>query len=203
MKKEDLIAKGLSEEQAKAVLELYDTEIKDYVPKADYYNAVKEKENAAEQLEAANNTIADLKKENKDNETLQNKIKDHETTINELKAEAENIRKTYAIKEMLSKEGVTDPDYVIYKQGGIDKFTFDKEGKPVGVSDVVKSYKEDASMAHLFQQTQQNYNPAGGDGKRTVNPFMKETFNLTEQGKILKENPAQAREMASAAGITI
>ena len=35
------------------------------------------------------------------------------------------------------------------------------------------------------------------------NPFAKETFNLTEQGKLLKENPAQAKEMAAAAGITI
>lgn len=36
MKKEVLITKGLTEEQANYVLELYNTEIKDYVPKADY-----------------------------------------------------------------------------------------------------------------------------------------------------------------------
>ena len=31
------------------------------------------------------------------------------------------------MKEQLSKAGVLDPDYIIYKQGGIDKFTFDKD----------------------------------------------------------------------------
>jgi len=35
------------------------------------------------------------------------------------------------------------------------------------------------------------------------NPFAKETFNLTKQGELFKENPAQARELAAQAGITI
>ena len=42
------------------------------------------------------------------------------------KTNALNTAKTYALKEQLSKAGVTDADYLIYKQGGIDKFTFDK-----------------------------------------------------------------------------
>lgn len=37
----------------------------------------------------------------------------------------------------------------------------------------------------------------------TTNPFAKETIYLTEQGRILKENPAQAKELAAAAGVTI
>ena len=35
------------------------------------------------------------------------------------------------------------------------------------------------------------------------NPFAKETFNLTEQGKLYRENPEQARALAAAAGVTI
>lgn len=197
-----IIDKYNSENKDKAI-KLADLSSGEYVSKAKFDALEGEKKNAGEQLETANSTIETLKKNNKDNEELQNKISGYETTISSLKTEAANLKKTYALKEQLSKEGVTDPDYIIYKQGGIDKFTFNDEGKPVGVSDIVKLYKKDTSMSHLFQQTHQNYNPAGGDGKETVNPFAKETFNLTKQGKLFKENPEHAKELAMAAGIEI
>lgn len=158
-----------------------------------------------EQLKTANNTIKDLKKDNAENETLQNTIKQHEQTIQKLQDDAANTAKTYTLKEQLSKSGVLDPDYLIYKQGGLDKFNFDKEGKPIGIDDVLKPLKEDKTLAHLFQSGKNGteYNPAGGGNYTGKNPFAKESFNLTEQGKLLKENPAQAKELASAAGITI
>jgi hypothetical protein len=154
-----------------------------------------------EELKTANATITTLKKENGDNEELQNKIKDYETEIGNLKTAAINATKQYALKEQLTKSGVLDPDYLIYKAGGIDKFTFDKDNNPIGVDESIKAYREDKTMAHLFKQ-KAGYEPSKG-GSPTKNPFAKETFNLTEQGKLLKENPAQAKEMAAAAGITI
>jgi hypothetical protein len=36
-----------------------------------------------------------------------------------------------------------------------------------------------------------------------ANPFMKDTYNLTEQGKILVDNPAEGRALAKAAGIDL
>lgn len=183
-----------------AVMKSVSTEFpKHAVPKKDYNDKVTE-------LKTANETIADLKKDNEDNAELQKKISGYETEIGNLKKNAEDTAKTYALKESLSKAGVLDPDYLIYKAGGLDKFTFDKENNPVGVDSVVKSYKEDESMAHLFKQESKKppYNPAGGEkGGGKTNPFAKETFNLTEQGKLLKENPEQARALASAAGVTI
>ena len=88
-----------------------------------------------------------------------------------------------------------------YLAGGIDKFTFDKDNNPIGVDESIKAYREDKTMAHLFKQ-KAGYEPSKG-GSPTKNPFAKETFNLTEQGKMLKENPAQAKELAAAAGVTI
>lgn len=167
----------------------------------------KEEFNAkARELKSANDTITSLKKENKNNEELQKKVGDYEAEIKTLKAETINTAKTYALKENLSKAGVLDPDYLIYKVGGLEKFTFDKENNPIGVDDVVKSYKEDESMAHLFKQENKKppYKPAGGgNGGGATNPFAKETYNLTEQGRLLKENPEQARVLASAAGVSI
>lgn len=169
------------------------------VPKEDFNAKVKE-------LNAANGTINELKKSNGDNEELQKQIGDYKTEIANLKKVAEDTNKTYALKDSLTKQGVLDPDYLIYKAGGLDKFTFDKDGKPVGVEEAVKPYKEDKTMAHLFKQEQPKppYHPQGGTGGAgTANPFAKETFNLTKQGELLKSNPEQAKALAAAAGVTL
>ena len=113
------------------------------VPKQDFNNKVAE-------LKTANDTIADLKKAGADNGELQKKITDYESEIKNLKTAADNTRKEYALKDKLKAAGVTDVDYVIYKQGGLDKFTFDKDGVPVGVDDLLKPFKE--SFPHLFKR---------------------------------------------------
>lgn len=176
-----------------------------YVDKGKYDTAVAEKENLAGQIKTLNATIGDLKKNNADNETLQTTIDNLNEELKRQQNASAEIVKTFALKEQLSKQGVLDPDYLIYKAGGIEKFTFDKEGKPVGVEDAVKPYKEDAAMAHLFKTESKKppYNPQNGGAGSTANPFAKETFNLTEQGRLLKENPAQAKELAAAAGVTL
>lgn len=166
------------------------------VPKQDYNDKVKE-------LSTASETIEDLKKNNADNAKLQQKVKDYEVETARLKTEADNTRKEYALKDKLKEAGVTDADYIIYKQGGLDKFTFDKDGKVIGLDDVLKPMRE--SSPHLFKNAggAGGYDPAGG-GKPTVNnPFAKETYNLTEQGRLFKQNPEQARQMAAAAGVKL
>jgi len=89
-------------------------------------------------------------------------------------------------------------DYIIVK------FNFDKDGNPIGIDDVLKPLRE--SLPHLFKTENKpnGYNPAGGSGSGgIVNPWKKESFNMTEQGKILKNDPVQAKQLASAAGITL
>lgn len=176
-----------------------------YVDKGKYDAAVAEKENLEGQIKTLNTTIGDLKKNNADNETLQTTIANLQGELKKQQTASEEIAKTYALKEQLSKQGVLDPDYLIYKTGGLEKFNFDKEGKPIGVEEAIKPYKEDAAMAHLFKQEQQKppYNPKNGGAGGVTNPFAKDTFNLTEQGRMLKENPAQAKELAAVAGVTL
>lgn len=162
------------------------------------------------ELTAANNTIKGLRDDIKkfdgvDVEKLKKDAADWETKYNtDIKTERENaekLKKEFSLKETLRESGVTDPDYLIYKHGGIEKFNFDKDGNLIGLEDTVKPYKE--SIPHIFKESKTNYNPAGGGDYKGANPFAKESFNLTEQGKLLKENPAQAKELASAAGVTI
>lgn len=176
-----------------SVMELVNAEFpKHAVPKKEFNDKVGE-------LKAANDTITDLKKANGDNEELQNKITTYETEIKKLKAATENTRREYALKEKLTSAGVVDADYLIYKQGGIEKFAFDKDGNPIGVDDIVKPLKE--SMPHLFKVDKPaGYNPARGVDPDVGNPWAKETFNLTKQGELFKTDPARARELAAAAG---
>lgn len=166
------------------------------VPKQDYNDKVKE-------LSTASETIEDLKKNNADNAKLQQKVKDYEAETARLKTEADNTRKEYALKDKLKEAGVTDADYIIYKQGGLDKFTFDKDGKVIGLDDVLKPMRE--SSPHLFKNAggAGGYDPAGGGKPPVNNPFAKETYNLTEQGRLFKQNPEQARQMAAAAGVKL
>lgn len=165
------------------------------VPKTEFNAKTKE-------LKAANETIAELKKENGENEALQKKVEEYKEKISAMEQSAADTAKTYALKEQLQKQGVLDPDYLIYKQGGIGKFTFDKENRPVGVEEVLKPYKEDKAMAHLFKQ-EQSYEPQGGEAGGNINPFAKETFNLTKQGELFKSNPEQAKALAASAGVKI
>lgn len=195
MKKEELVAKGLSEEHAQIAVDAWNEAVKGFVPKERF-------DEVGGKLKEANATIDTLKKGNVDNEELQKQVKEYKEKAAALEAEAANTRKEYALKEKLAAAGVLDADYVIYKQGGLDKFTFDKDGKPIGVEDVVKPLKE--SSPHLFKaEPGADYKPNGGGTPPAKNPFAKDSFNLTEQGRLLKENPAQAQALAAAAGVTI
>ena len=195
MKKEELVVKGLSEEQAQIAVDAWNEAVKGFVPK-ERFDEVNGK------LKEANTTIETLKKDNSDNEELQKQVKEYKEKVTALEMASANTVKEYALKDKLKEAGVIDADYIIYKQGGLDKFTFDKDGKPIGIDDIVKPLKE--SAPHLFKAVPgPDYKPAGGGTPLAKNPFAKDSFNLTEQGKLLKENPAQAQVLAAAAGVTI
>lgn len=173
-----------------------------YVSKAKYDELAAEKESLDEKVKTMTGTITKLKKDSEGNEDLQK-------TITTLQADLKNLQKTHedklkemSLKEQLVKAGVLDPEYMIYKAGGLEKFVFDKEGKPVGVEDILKPYKEDKAMSHLFRK-ENNYDPKRGSGAPQVNPFAKDTRNLTEQGKLIRENPVLARQLAEEAGIQL
>lgn len=132
-------------------------------PYADY-------EDIKSQLATANTTISDLKEKNKDNETLQATITQHETTIADLQKKADDTRKEFELKDALKAANVLDPDYLIYKHGGLDKFNFDKDGKVVGLDDTLKPYKE-SNSSWFKQEEKPGFGPfGGGAGAGNNNP---------------------------------
>ncbi|AJA42523.1 minor structural protein (endogenous virus) [Clostridium phage phiCT453A] len=155
-----------------------------YIIKTDY-------DSISEQLNTANNTIKELKKNNKDNETLQNTIKEHEKTITDLKTENIRTKKESAIKLALIDAGCIDTDYFIHVNGGVDSFETDELGNIKDLDNIVKSTKE--SKPYMFPEEQKQpqfsgVNPVDSAANKTT---AKDTSKMsyTELCKYLEENP--------------
>lgn len=170
-----------------------------YVSKSKYDALEAAKAGVDGQLKTAAESLK--KFEGIDADKLNGEIIQLQTELTKQKAAAATVQKEYALKDKLREAGVLDADYIIYKQGGVEKFTFDKDGKPVGVDDALRPFRE--SSPHLFKaEPGVDYKPACGQ-TMVKNPWAKENFNLTEQGRIYRENPEQAQTLAAAAGVTI
>lgn len=155
------------------------------------------------QLKTANDTIVDLKKANKDNEDLQAKVKDYEITIQNMKVDSEKQIKELVLKDKLRDAGVKDADYLIFKHGGVEKFNYDSTGNLIALEETLKPYRESMPYNFATGKIETKYDPAGGESTKAVNPFAKETFNLTKQGELIKQDPVQARKLAEAAGVKV
>ena len=135
MKKEELIAKGLTEEQAKAVMDIYTEEMKGFIPKS--------------RFDEVNTAKADLEKqvadqdEAKDSEALQNKITELEDANKATKKSYEDkirdMKLTSAIKDQL-----TDCKYPELVADKIDrtKLILAEDGTVSGLTDQLKTVKE-------------------------------------------------------------
>lgn len=200
MKKEDLIAMGLTEDQAKKVMESIDG---NFVTKARFNEINEENKTLKQSVADRDKQLEDLKKSAVDNEKLQKQIKDlQDTNKAEAKKHADEMRElrlTNAIK--LAVAGKVHDEDMAAALFDRSKLVLTEDGKVAGLDEQLKNIKE--SKGFLFKGDKSGYNPAAGSGSGATNPFAKDTFNLTEQGKLLRENPAQARELAAAAGVTI
>jgi hypothetical protein len=76
-----------------------------------------------------------------------------------------------------------------------------KTDEPFRISQLLEEMKQTEEYAHLFAGSKIG---AGSEttivgGRRILNPWKKETMNLTEQGRIFKENPELARRLKAEA----
>lgn len=69
------------------------------------------------------------------------------------------------------------------------------------VQDAMKILSVKNDTRHLFSDSKAVSNTGrGGKDHNTTNPWKKETFNLTEQGRIFKANPSLAERLKTEAG---
>lgn len=199
MNKEDLIAMGLTEEQAGKVMEALNG---NYVTKTRFNEVNQENGKLKKTLSERDSQMEELKKTSGNNEELQKKIEElqagNKAEAEKHEKEIKDLRLTSAIKLALSGK-VHDEDMAaaLFDR---EKLVLTADGKVSGLEEQIKAIRE--NKAFLFKDAG-SYNPAGGSGVPKNNPFAKETWNMTEQGKLFRENPVQARELAAAAGVKL
>lgn len=78
------------------------------------------------------------------------------------------------------------------------------EYKKVSIADYISSVNEDENNSYHFLPRggsgSGTATTTAGGGKVTVNPWSRASFNLTQQGKILRENPELAARLKAEAG---
>lgn len=147
---------------------------KHIVPKEQYNTKVKE-------LDTANDTIKDLKKNNGDNEELQKTIKTHEATIKQLQkdheTEMKGIRIDSAITKLLADNKAKHPDLLAGKFDR-EKLIVGDDGKVTGLDDQLKGLKE--TYKDMFTQTVAGREPANPDSKPTGNTAFESLVNSAD-----------------------
>lgn len=119
--------------------------------------------------------------------------------------------KTLAISEFAKPDhGVFNPEQ-LYRLVG-DRVRLNEEGKPfvgdeykeLSLSDFLTELRTDPDFQNQFKAsgvTGSGSTPnSSGPSTSAVNPWKTESFNLTLQGKLMRENPALAKSLMTAAG---
>ena len=173
-----------------------------YVEKTKFDEAAAAKSNLETQIKERDKQLETLKKKSGDKEKLEATIKqiqeDNKSAKTKYETDLKNLRIDSAVKLKLSGTA-QDVDIVT---GLIDKtkLIVSDDGTVAGLDEQINPLKQ--SKPFLFKNDKQSYEPKVG-GNPINNPFSKEHFNLTEQGKLFRENPQQARALAQAAGVNI
>lgn len=182
-----------------------------WIPK-DKFNEVNE---AKKQLEAdlkeRDKQLADLKKSVGDNEELKKQIEqlqaDNKKAAEDFQAKIKDMAVTTAIKLAVAGQ-VHDPDLIATLLDK-SKIEIDDNGTiKAGLEDQLKALREAKSFLFVEQKSAEQpqfkgATPADGRDPGTggiKNPWSKEHFNLTEQARILKENPELAKQLQSITG---
>lgn len=168
MKKEDLIALGLTEEQAKKVLDA----VKEYVPKTQLAEVERERDGLKATVAERDTQLETLKKSSGDNEALQKQIADLQKANEDQQkahdAEIAQLRLDNAVEAAILAAGAKNVKAVRALMDA-DKLRLEKDGTVTGLSDQIKAIqKSDAYMFAEKQQQQQfkGFQPgASGDVK--------------------------------------
>ena len=201
--KEILKKAGIEEGKLDSVIGDINKELPKYFIPKDKYNEVAEakkkletdiaeRDKQLEQLKAAAGSNEELKKQI---ETLQ---AENKKAAEEWQAKMAQMQLDFAIEKALAAAKAKNAK-AVKALLDMEKVKLDGD-KLLGLDDQLKAIQQ--SDPYLFGEPGKvgsGTNPPGA-GNPEVNPWKKETFNLTLQGKILREDPAKATRMKAEAG---
>ena len=174
-----------------------------WIPRAKLNEVSNEVKELKKQLEDRDKQLKDLEGKAAGNEELKAALQEaqeaNKTAAEEWEAKTAKMQLDFAVERALAKAKARNPKAV---KALLDMEVVKLDGEQVlGLEEQLKKLKE--SDAYLFGETGKvgsGTNPPGV-GDPEVNPWKPETFNLTLQGKILREDPAKAARMKAEAGV--
>lgn len=210
--KELLKSKGVADDIIQAVVAAAEEKFKNFIPKHRFDEVNEAKKQLEAQLAERDKQLVELKKTAGDNEELKKRIEqlqqENKAKEQEYQAKIRDMAVTTAIKLAVVGDA-HDPDLIVSLLDK-SKIELDDNGNiKAGLEEQLKALRE--NKAFLFIQKEPETQPkfkgvVPAEGRDTPpniikNPWSKEHFNLTEQARILKENPELAKQLQAQAKI--
>jgi len=173
-----------------------------FIPKDKYNEAAEAKKKLEADIQERDKQLEELKKAAGSNEELKKQITDlqeaNKKAGEEWQAKMAQMQLDFAIEKALAAAKAKNAK-AVKALLDLEKVKLDGE-QLLGLDDQLKAIKE--SDPYLFGEPGKvggGTNPPGA-GNSEVNPWKKETFNLTKQGELLRTNPALAAKLKAEAG---
>jgi DNA repair exonuclease SbcCD ATPase subunit len=178
------------------VLQAIEDSKKDMVPRSRLNDKIEEIKELQQEITNRDKQIEKLQETIKGNEDFEKKIQSLQAENEKWAQKYQETQLNNAIKLAVAKEAKDANDilYFINKE----KLKLKEDGTIEGLEDAIKTLRE--SKPYLFVQEQPGLkgrkpNDTQTPPPTTKNPWSKEHFNLTQQAKILKENPELAKQL--------
>ena len=201
----DLLKKaGIEEEKVDGVIADINKELpKHFIPKDKYNEAAEAKKKLETDIQERDKQLEELKNAAGNSEELKAQIEqlqaENQKAAEEWQAKMAQMQLDFAIEKALTTAKAKNAK-AVKALLDMEKVKLDGE-QLLGLDDQLKALQQ--SDPYLFGETGKvgsGTNPPGA-GTGEVNPWKKDSWNLTQQGKILLEDPAKATRMKAEAGI--
>ncbi len=202
--KEILKKAGIEEGKLDGVIADIGKELPKYfIPKDKYNEAAEAKKKLETDIQERDKQLEQLKQAAGNSEELKAQIEqlqaENQKAAEEWQAKMAQMRLDFAIEKALAAAKAKNAK-AVKALLDLEKVKLDGE-QLLGLEDQLKALQQ--SDPYLFGDSGKvgsGTNPPGV-GDPEVNPWKPETFNLTMQGKILREDPAKAARMKAEAGV--
>lgn len=171
----------------------------EYTSTNKYSDLETEKGNLQQQLQTAQQTIADLKKSNKGDEGLQQKVTEYEAEITKLTDELAATKTDNALRNALTEAGAVDVDYLMFKVKQKGKVKMGEDGKIKGIDDTISSLKSQYAQQFSGSGSGKKYDekklPEEDDKNKGITKKELLSMPYPERNKFYQENPEKFNEI--------